>query len=479
VTLSDLTREAVLKAIEEFDSLGRGAFLRKYSFQPARSYFLILGGRRYDSKALVGAAHGYLPGRAALAAADFSGGERTVKAQLERLGFVVTSARAANEHQSQSVRDTLLNLPKSTIEAALAEHDRLGSGAFLAAHGYRKAERWVLKVDHRRYPPRAILAAAYQIHTGRGLSPNEGPRGLTDGELQRAFSVHGFAVVDLQSPRWPQNWALCVDPSVYRIEDALSEQAESLWTTKRSQVRMGDRVLIWRTTGKDGQRGVVALGEVISDAEIRHDAGSPYWIGAGAGATPEPRVLVRYVHAPQLPLWLGEHRSLLADLSVARATGGSVFKVTESQWRVVAAAAGIEPDLDAAPTADAADLERRTRSLRMRGRLGRPAGREKPLSVASPPGTAFERDPQVRAWVLQEARGICELCDQKAPFVCLDDTPYLEVHHVHTLAEGGADTPENAVALCPNCHRELHYSTQRAERRAALYARVDRLRRGS
>jgi 5-methylcytosine-specific restriction protein A len=25
------------------------------------------------------------------------------------------------------------------------------------------------------------------------------------------------------------------------------------------------------------------------------------------------------------------------------------------------------------------------------------------------------------------------------------------------LAEGGEDTVENALALCPNCHRRLHF----------------------
>jgi len=33
----------------------------------------------------------------------------------------------------------------------------------------------------------------------------------------------------------------------------------------------------------------------------------------------------------------------------------------------------------------------------------------------------------------------------------------LEVHHKVPLAEGGDDTVENAIALCPNCHRHAHY----------------------
>jgi len=35
-------------------------------------------------------------------------------------------------------------------------------------------------------------------------------------------------------------------------------------------------------------------------------------------------------------------------------------------------------------------------------------------------------------------------------------TPYLEVHHRVPLAENGEDTVENAVAICPNCHRKAH-----------------------
>ncbi len=34
--------------------------------------------------------------------------------------------------------------------------------------------------------------------------------------------------------------------------------------------------------------------------------------------------------------------------------------------------------------------------------------------------------------------------------------PYLEEHHVIPLNEGGDDSINNAVALCPNCHRKIH-----------------------
>jgi 5-methylcytosine-specific restriction protein A len=70
--------------------------------------------------------------------------------------------------------------------------------------------------------------------------------------------------------------------------------------------------------------------------------------------------------------------------------------------------------------------------------------------------TSYQRSPVVKAYVLKRANGVCELCEQPAPFNKKNGEPYLEVHHVKQLADGGDDTIENAVALCPNCHRRMH-----------------------
>ena len=70
----------------------------------------------------------------------------------------------------------------------------------------------------------------------------------------------------------------------------------------------------------------------------------------------------------------------------------------------------------------------------------------------------YDRNPDVIAEVLIGANGICGRCKNPAPFIRYKDkTPYLEVHHKMQLAKGGDDTVENAIALCPNCHRDRHY----------------------
>lgn len=72
---------------------------------------------------------------------------------------------------------------------------------------------------------------------------------------------------------------------------------------------------------------------------------------------------------------------------------------------------------------------------------------------------AFLRNPDVVAETLLRAGGSCERRGSPAPFLRKKDgSPYLEVHHRRRLAHGGEDTVENAVALCPNCHRREHYA---------------------
>lgn len=91
--------------------------------------------------------------------------------------------------------------------------------------------------------------------------------------------------------------------------------------------------------------------------------------------------------------------------------------------------------------------------------------------------TSFNRCPEVKAWVIRESGYRCESCGKEAPFKREDGMPYLEVHHVVTLAEGGKDTVSNTVAVCPDCHRALHYSKDRDCRADQLYKSVNRLKR--
>jgi 5-methylcytosine-specific restriction protein A len=122
-----------------------------------------------------------------------------------------------------------------------------------------------------------------------------------------------------------------------------------------------------------------------------------------------------------------------------------------------------------------AAFETEVQELRVRPAKHPPTGVEIPTK-ATVSVTAFSRDAAVVAWVLSNAQGTCECCRAEAPFRRDDDLPFLEVHHLIRLADGGADTIANAVAVCPNCHRELHHGKRRKELVDRLRQSIPRLR---
>ena len=85
---------------------------------------------------------------------------------------------------------------------------------------------------------------------------------------------------------------------------------------------------------------------------------------------------------------------------------------------------------------------------------------QRPNKTATPKerrAITYQGSEAVRVYVLRRADGICEGCGSKAPFVTKQRRPYLEPHHIRRRADGGPDDPRWVAALCPNCHREVHY----------------------
>ena len=64
----------------------------------------------------------------------------------------------------------------------------------------------------------------------------------------------------------------------------------------------------------------------------------------------------------------------------------------------------------------------------------------------------------MHTYVLRRADGTCEGCGDPAPFnKRATGRPYLEPHHIRRRADAGPDHPRWIIALCPNCHRRVHY----------------------
>jgi hypothetical protein len=82
---------------------------------------------------------------------------------------------------------------------------------------------------------------------------------------------------------------------------------------------------------------------------------------------------------------------------------------------------------------------------------------------------AFDRNPRVVAIARLRAKFRCEVPDCKSEtFLTSEKLPYCEVHHLTPLARGGMDRIENVACLCANHHRELHIGPRSQELTAVL-----------
>lgn len=86
--------------------------------------------------------------------------------------------------------------------------------------------------------------------------------------------------------------------------------------------------------------------------------------------------------------------------------------------------------------------------------------------------TVYERSADVRDYVLARSKGSCEGCGTAAPFTRANGTPYLEPHHIRRVSDGGPDDPRFVIALCPNCHRRVHFGGDGANYNTSLLSKM-------
>jgi hypothetical protein len=88
VVWDPVTRDDVVRAIQDYDRLGAEAFFAAHGFAPTTTYDLVWEKRRYPPKAILGTAYEFATGNR-LASGDFEGGKSGAVKVLGKLGFTV------------------------------------------------------------------------------------------------------------------------------------------------------------------------------------------------------------------------------------------------------------------------------------------------------------------------------------------------------------------------------------------------------
>lgn len=128
---------------------------------------------------------------------------------------------------------------------------------------------------------------------------------------------------------------------------------------------------------------------------------------------------------------------------------------------------GVEIEIEEGTPASLSESE-----LFRKAKESAPIASERISSGNSESGQSYSRSEVIKEFALREADGVCQGCQEKAPFYDDSGEPFLEVHHLHRRSDGGPDDPENVIALCPNCHRRVHHGQDGDEFNQLLIEKV-------
>lgn len=315
------------------------------------------------------------------------------------------------------------NIPEGiNRQHILAAISDLDSGV---PHKFADSTGYDVLFEGRRYPPKAVIGLAAGNFLGRDFGPYDFKGGLKS-KCFRILESNGFEVIS-------------------KVRTSLETPAPDAWTKEELRASVS-AYLDMQSKERAGERFVKKnYYKELTEKYGRSEKAFEY----------------RMQNISYVMTLMG--RSWLSGLKPAKNVGANVAAEIEDMIG----------QFEGRSIIPIAEFEIKARSETKSKQLHKPVGtlRPKPKQSAI---TQYERDPEVKAWVLREAKGICESCGQTAPFKNSDGQPFLEVHHVQQLADGGSDTVDNAVAICPNCHREAHYGE---DSKALISRLLDRIAR--
>lgn len=283
MSLSDFTSPTAIKlAVEECDRLGREQFLTRYGFAHAREYTLRYRAGEYDSKAIVGVAHGFqFPIAGPLKSSEFSGGISPSGAALKAfaLGYEIEGKRRRPDDWTLEECEIAVNAYFDCLAKKLARQPF--NRAEVCRSVAEDTGRTRGSVDYKFQNIDAIL---YE---------NELPR-MMDGIASNVQHLLEFVVLDPLAkhnmvfetvPEHPAPFTstdgLLVDPPKVPNSDSDGEQAKTRLARK---IDFAERDASNRLLGRRGEEWVLSLEKIkLLDAGREDLANRVDWVADRLG----------------------------------------------------------------------------------------------------------------------------------------------------------------------------------------------------
>jgi 5-methylcytosine-specific restriction enzyme A len=345
------------------------------------------------------------------------------------------------------------------VMQAIAECDKIGRAAFLAKYGFGQAKTLPLHYNDKIYDSKAIAGVAYGYQHGTFLSSANFTGGVST--VARVLTKLGFPVKVEQVEFWkppvpgehPASWL--VRGRLYERKELRARYGGQLqagiWTPSKFNV-------VFLFTGSSG--------EAYGYADKWTAAGTYEYCGEGqigdmtfTGGNKAVR----------------DHRENGEDLFLFRDEGKGkgvryegLFECVDYAIKLGRDKTNAERDIIVFELAPVSSTEEQCAGAHASGEVAledlrkaaylaatKSAGQKGPKGIST--RSWYERAEDVRRYVLARAGGICECCSKPAPFKNKTGSPYLEPHHTTRRADNGLDHPAHVAAVCPDCHRHVHF----------------------
>jgi len=382
--------------------------------------------------------------------------------------FIARSKTLSPEKSVQSVRrGGLAQLTSAdAVRAAIMECNSLGRDAFLEKYGYKPSRLYPLKYSGQIYDSKAIAGVGVGKQHGVPLKANEFSGGVAT--VVRVLRRLGF---DLGENIQPLQY---LSPgTIYFRKDLVAwfggQLQAGIWTPREFDV-------IFIFSGESGKEFGYQDGwteEGVFRYTGEGQVGDMTFTGGNKAIRDHREDGKDLLLFEDLGKGKGVRYSGLFECAGVETVEG-VDRERNARKIIVfdlvpVKSAAVASDVEVAESSPS--TQRTLDELRARAHAAAKAPRlnQKTSDIKR---SWYERSTSVRDYVLARAKGVYEACDEKAPFLKKDGTPYLEPHHTHRLADEGPDHPAWVGAICPTCHRRIHSGRDGSEWNTRLKERL-------
>jgi len=339
---------------------------------------------------------------------------------------------------------------KKAVEQALRRFDEFRDQPEWAGWESNSAHQFAIRVGDKLYPAKKIISLATDI-AARDFTNKKSTNGY--------FRARKYEVVDLRgTPK--------LDFVKGEIYDRQTEINGPFGGSSQSGIAPSNQApVIFLFSGKSGKR-YGYTDEVDEVRGIYSYAGEgqigPMKLTRGNLAVQRHAATGRTLHLFKAlgkgkgQMYVGEY--VCADLSWINGPDriGNIRKIVIFHLVPIGDLAINESVLDDARPIEGSEVKISTLRKRAYEAVVASVSKEKSTSTR----TIYVRSQAVKDYVHSRAGGICESCAKPAPFTTKAGAPYLEPHHINRLSDGGLDHPKYIGAICPTCHKEIHYGSQ-------------------